>query len=119
MWRRVFLGSPDWRLVAVVVAATALLAWLAARTAQRLATQAMRSLLRDAITPASPIVRAPLRLIGLGTFALVFFVLIFPAFEAVELRPRTGLELRTLSAWAFHSGLKVLLVAVVAFAVIR
>jgi small conductance mechanosensitive channel len=119
MWRRLFHGPADWQLVGLVVLATAVVAWLAGRTARRAATAAMRSLLRDAITTSSPVVRAPLRLIGLGTFALVFFVLIFPAFEAVELRPRTGLQLRTLSAWAFHSGLKVLLVVIVAFAVIR
>ena len=119
MWRRLFLGQQDWQLVGLVVVATAAVAWLAGRTARKAATVAMRSLLRDALTTSSPIVRAPLRLIGLGTFALVFFVLIFPAFEAVELRPRTGLQLRTLSSWMFQSGLKVLLVAVVAFAVIR
>lgn len=119
MWRRVFLGPPDWQLVGLVVLATAVVSWLAARLARKAATASMRGLLRDSVTTSSPIVRAPLRLIGLGTFALVFFVLIFPAFEAVELRPRTGLQLRTLSSWVFESGLKVLLVAVVGFAIIR
>ena len=119
MWRRLFLGAQDWQLVGVVVVAVAVIAWAAARLARRGAERLMRGLLQDTLSVSSPLVRAPLRLIGFGTFILIFFVLLFPAFEAVELRPRTGLELRTLSVWAFHSGLKVLLVGVVAFAIIR
>ena len=119
MWRRLFLGPVDWQLVTVVVLVVMLVAWLAARAARRFAAGAMRSLLQDTLTVSSPLVRAPLRLIGLGTFLLVFFVLIFPAFEAVELRPRTGLALRTISEWFFESGLKVLLIVIVAFAIVR
>jgi len=119
MWRRLFVGPPDWQLVALVVLFVAGISWIAARAARRLATRAMRSLLQDTLTTASPLVRAPLRLIGVGTFLLLFFVLIFPAFEAVELRPRTGLPLRTVSTWAFESGLKILLIVIVAFAVMR
>ena len=119
MWRRLFVGPPDWQLVALVVLFVAGISWIAARAARRLATRAMRSLLQDTLTTARPLVRAPLRLIGVGTFLLLFFVLIFPAFEAVELRPRTGLPLRTVSTWAFESGLKILLIVIVAFAVMR
>ena len=113
------MGPVDWHLVLLVVLAVAAVSWAAARTARRVATRAMRSLLQDTLTTSSPLVRAPLRLIGVGTFLLIFIVLIFPAFEAVELRPRTGLPLRDLSTWAFDSGLKVLLVMILSFAVIR
>ena len=119
MWRRLFVGPPDWSLVWLVVLVVAAVAWAAADLARRFSARAMRSILHDTLTTASPLVRAPLRLISIGTFLLVFFVLIFPAFEAVELRPRTGLPLRTLSDWAFDSGLKVLLVLIFAFAVVR
>jgi moderate conductance mechanosensitive channel len=119
MWRRLFLGPADWHLVGLVVLVVAGVSWLAARAARRAATLAMRSLLQDTLTTTSPLVRAPLRLISLGTFLLVFFVLIFPAFETVELRPRTGLPLRTVSDWVFESGLKVLLILITAFAIVR
>jgi small conductance mechanosensitive channel len=119
MWRRLFLGPVDWQLVGLVVLGVALVSYVAARVARRAATRAMRSLLQNTLTTASPLVQAPLRLIGVGTFLLIFFVLIFPAFEAVELRPRTGLPLRALSTWVFESGLKVLLIIIVAFAVTR
>lgn len=119
MWRRLFVGPPDWNLVGLVVLVVAGVAWAASRLARRAAARAMRSILQDTLTMASPLVRAPLRLISVGTFLLVFFVFIFPAFQAVELRPRTGLPLRTLSDWAFDSGLKVLLVVIFGFAVMR
>ena len=113
------MGPVDWHLVLLVVLAVAAVSWAAARAARRVAARAMRSLLQDTLTTSSPLVRAPLRLIGIGTFLLVFFVLIFPAFEAVDLRPRTGLTLRALSTWVFASGLKVLLIVIVAFAIMR
>jgi small-conductance mechanosensitive channel len=120
MWRRVFLEAvPDWQLVALVVIPTALIALLAARGARSAVAAIMRRLLRDTIATSSPLIKAPLRLIGLATFSLMFSVLIFPAFEAAGLHPKAGLHLRTLSTWAFDSGLRVLLVAAFAFALIR
>ena len=52
-------------------------------------------------------------------FAVVFGALLFPAFEIVGLHPRAGLHLRTLSTWTFGSGLRILLIAAVAYAVLR
>jgi moderate conductance mechanosensitive channel len=120
MWRRFFLDPiPGWQVAALVALTTALVAWLAARGAKSVATAVMRKLLRDAIATSSPLVRAPLRLIGLAAFFIVFPLLIFPAFEMAGLHPRAGLHLRTLSVWAFDSGLRVLLVLAVAFAIVR
>ena len=120
MWRRLFLDSlQNWQLVALVAVPTALLAWLVARTARRTASLAMRKLLSDTITPQSPLIRAPLRLIGFATFGIVFAALIFPALELAGLHPRAGLHLRTLSTWAFDSGLRVLLIAAVGYALVR
>ena len=120
MWRRLFLDPlQNWQLVALVAVPTAGLAWLVARTARRTASLAMRKLLSDTITPQSPLIRAPLRLIGLATFGIVFAALIFPALELAGLHPRAGLHLRTLSNWAFDSGLRVLLIAAVSYALVR
>ncbi len=119
MWRRLFLNPVNWQLAALVVVPVALVAWLAARAARRSVTAAISHILGGAIAESSPLVRAPLPVIGLATFVLTFAVFIFPAFELAGLRPRAGLPLRTLSAWTFASGLKVLLIAAIAFAVIR
>ena len=119
MWRRLFESEPDWQSVALVVIPIALIAWLAARLARRAAARVMQHLLRDTLATSSPLVKGPLRLIGFATFVLVFAVLLFPAFELADLRPRAGMPLRTLSTWAFESGPKVLLIAALAFAAIR
>jgi small-conductance mechanosensitive channel len=120
MWRRLFLDSvPQWRLVAMVVVPTAAIALVVAAVVKRAAGGVMRRLLRGTLATTSPLVKAPLRLIGVVTFVLVFAVLIAPAFEIAELHPRTGVHLSTLSHWTFRSGLKVLLIAAFAFALIR
>jgi moderate conductance mechanosensitive channel len=120
MWRRLFLDpQADWQLVAFIVVPTLLVALVASRVARRAAAAAMGHMLRDTLDTKSSLVRAPLRLIGFATFALVFTVLVFPAFEMADLHPRIGLHPRTLSTWMFGSGLRVLLVAAVAFAIIR
>jgi small conductance mechanosensitive channel len=119
MERRLFLDPVNWRLVAMAVIPTALIAWTGARLARRAAQAGMQHVLRDTIVPSSPLVRAPLRLIGFATFGLIFAVLIFPAFEIAGLRPRAGVHLRELSAWTFDSGLRVVLIIAVAIAAIR
>jgi moderate conductance mechanosensitive channel len=120
MWRRLFLDPvPYWRLVVLVVIPTALVALVAASVARRAATAVMRRLLHGTFTSGGGVFRAPLRLIGLATFVLVFLVLVFPVFEVAGLHPRVGLHLRTLSIWTFGSGLRVLLVVAFAYALIR
>lgn len=120
MWRRFFLDSePHWRTVAVIAVPTALVALAAAAAARRAAMSVMRRFLHSTLTAGSPLVRAPLRLIGLAAFLLMFLVLVFPAFQVAGLHPRVGLDLRTLSTWTFGSGLRVLLVVAFAFTLIK
>ncbi|HEY3886717.1 MAG TPA: mechanosensitive ion channel family protein [Vicinamibacterales bacterium] len=119
MWHRLFTDPLNWRLALFAFVPTIALAWLAGSIARRLMTGVMRSLLGGNLTTRSPVIRAPLRLIEIATFVLVLGVLIVPALEAVGLHPRAGVHLRTLSAWAFDSGLRVLLIVAVSFALIR
>lgn len=119
MPKRLFVEPWNWQLVLMAVIPTAAIAWAAARVARATVRETLRGLLRDTIATSSPLVRAPLRLIGGAVFVLVFGVLIFPAFELAGLHPRAGVHLGTLTAWAFDSGLRVLLITAIAFAVIR
>lgn len=119
MTTRLFLDPVNWRPIALAVIPTALVAWLAARATRRVLTVLMQHLLRDTIATSSPLIRAPLRLIGFAVFVLVFGVFVFPAFELAGLRPRAGVHLRTLSTWFFDSGLRVVLIAAVAYALVR
>lgn len=119
MWTRLFTGPADWHLLVAAIIPTFLVAWLAGRYARRAVALAMRTLLADTIATSSRFVRAPLRVVGFATFALVFAALIFPACEIAGLRPRAGLHLRALNTWAFDSGLRILLITAGAFALIR
>jgi small conductance mechanosensitive channel len=119
MWFRLFTGPADWHLFVAALVPTFLVAWLAGRYARRAVAQAMRALLADTVNTSSGFVRAPLRVVGFATFLIVFLALIFPAFEIAGLRPRAGVRLRSLNVWTFDSGLRVLLIAAGAFALIR
>ena len=117
--QRLFETPPDWQTVTLAVLAAVLVAWIAARTVRKLTTRGLESLLRDTVATSSPLVRGPLRLIGLATFFLILAVVIGPIFDAAGLRPRTGVRLGELTAWVFQSGLRVLLIAAMAYALVR
>jgi small-conductance mechanosensitive channel len=119
MWSRLFDGPVEWRLIVAAILPTTILAWLGARIARRLAAAGLRAVVRDTIAPTSPLVRGPLRLVGLAAFLMLLALLLFPAFELVGLRPRTGVHLETLGLWIFNSGLRVLLIVLLAYALVR
>ena len=119
MLTRVFGGPVEWELVAFAIMATLVLAWVGGRIARRMAETAIRALVRDTLAPSSSLVRKPLRLVQMAVFLLLFGVLLFPAFEVVGLRPRTGVHLSTLAAWTFESGLRVGLIVAMAYVLVR
>lgn len=119
MWHRLFSGPVSWHLVLLALGPTLILAWVAGRLARLTLAGVMRRLFGRDLSLTSPFVRTPLRLVELATFVLVFSVLSVPALEAVGLHPRTGVHLHTLSGWAFDSGLRILLIVAVSFALIK
>ena len=118
-FERAFERPAEWQTLLLAILASLVLAGLAARFIRRLAAKGMRAILGDTLATASPSVRGPLRLIWLGSFLLVLALITVPVFELAGLRPRTGVRLRTLADWAFGAGLRVMLIAVLAYAVIR
>jgi moderate conductance mechanosensitive channel len=119
MWRRFFAGAVEPQALFIALAITLVAAWILSRLARRLATAGLRALLHDTVATSSPHVRAPLRIISAAAFVLAVAVLLFPAFEIAGLRPRTGVHLRALSDWTFGSGLKIFLILLLAYALIR
>jgi small-conductance mechanosensitive channel len=119
MWTRFFDGQAAPQMIALALMATLAAAWIAARIARRLAAAALRALVRDTLSVASPQVRGPLRIVGAAAFILVIAILLFPAFEMVGLTPRAGVHLNTLSTWLFGPGLKILLTVLIAQALVR
>jgi len=119
MWTRFFDGQAAPQMIALALLATLAAAWIAARIARRLAAAALRALVRDTLSVASPQVRGPLRIVGAAAFIFVIAILLFPAFEMVGLKPRAGVHLNTLSTWLFGPGLKILLTVLIAQALVR
>ena len=119
LWARAFEGPVDWQTLALALLPTLLIAALIARTVRRAATRAVAAILSDSVAPSSPLVRGPLRLIGLAVFFLLLGLMVGPVLELAGLEPRTGVRLEPLAAWAFASGLRVILIAVLAYALVR
>jgi small-conductance mechanosensitive channel len=114
-----FEGSAPWQRVLVAVIPTLLIALVAARGAGRLVERGLRAALGEHLSVSSPLVQGPMRLVNAAVFLLCVTVLLFPAFELAGLHPRTGVPLRTLGTWGFEHGLKVLLIALMSYALIR
>ena len=119
IWQRAFDSPVEWQTLILASIPAILIAWIAARFVRRVATRALRALVQDTVAPASPLVRGPLRLLGAATFLLVLGLVIGPVMEVAGLRPRTGVRLRPLATWAFQSGLRILLIAALAYALVR
>ncbi len=117
--QRLFDPPIDGNTVGLALVAAGVIAWIASRIIRRTVARALRRLLGDAVAPSSPAVRGPLRLIGIASFLLILALLVVPIFELAGLHPRTGVRLRTLVTWAFSSGLRVLLITLLAYALIR
>jgi small conductance mechanosensitive channel len=119
MLSRLFAEPVTWQPIVLAVIPTLVLAWIAARTVRRLAARGLRALLHDTVSESSPLVRGPLRLLGAAIFLLVSALVLVPAFELAGLHPRTGVHLETLGIWAFGAGLRVVVIALLAYASVR
>jgi moderate conductance mechanosensitive channel len=117
--QRVFESPVDWNAFVFAIIPAFLVAWVVARFVRRLAARGLRAILGDSLAVSSPSVRGPLRLIFVAAFLLVLALVIVPILEIAGQRPRTGIRLRTLADWTFGAGLRVGLIAVLAYALIR
>ena len=118
---RFFLTPPDWQSVVVAVIAAGLIAFAVAEIGARLVRLLIRrSLGGDAsVTLRAPVVRTPIRLVRLTLFALLLIALTPPALELAGAPLRRGLRLGEVAAWAATGGLRLLLIAAVAFVLVR
>ncbi len=117
--QRAFERPAEWQTLLLGIVPALVLAWLAARLVRRLAARGLGVVLGDTLTTASPAVRGPLRLVWAAVFLLVFALVTVPLLELAGLRPRTGVRLRTLADWVFGHGLRIVLISVLAYALIR
>jgi hypothetical protein len=115
-----FDSYPLWARSALAVAVVLVIAYLAAEGLSRLAWRALRPLLgeRGAGFGAAPLL-GPVRLIRLAVFVLVTGALILPAMELAGVRTFVGLESRVVLAWLFGSGLRVGLILLLSYTILR
>jgi small-conductance mechanosensitive channel len=119
MWQRLFETPVDFQALALALIPAVLIAWLLARTVRRLLTRGLERMLQDSVARSSPLVRGPLRLVGLAVFVLALGVIAVPLLELAGLKPRGGVRLRELTTWLFTSGLRVILIAALGFILVR
>jgi len=119
MWSRLFANPVDWQALLLALLPTLALAWMSALLARRLASSTLHSFIGEAIPSSSPLVRTPLRLVSIATFLVVGVLLLFPALELTGVRPRVSGSMRETSAWLRGPGIRILLIVVIAYGLIR
>ncbi|MBA3949165.1 MAG: hypothetical protein H0X44_04385, partial [Acidobacteria bacterium] len=118
---RFFITPPDWQTLTLVVGGVLLASLVAAEIGARLLRVILVRFARgDArATLTSPIVRTPIRLLRLTLFLLIAIALTPPALELAGARLRRGLRLEQVADWGTTHGLKILIIAVLAFVLVR
>lgn len=118
---RFFSTPPDWQTLTLVAAGVLLgalvVAELAARIVRFVLVRCMRGDARASLK--SPIVRAPIRLLRLSLFLVMAVVLAPPALELAGTPLRRGLRLEQVAEWGTTHGLRVVIIAIVAFVLVR
>ena len=100
--------------VAIAAAAGALVALAVGRLASRGLTAVGRE---PAIT--DPLARRTVRIVGSVTFFLVFALFLFPALELMGVNLRVGLQSEDLGRWAATTGIRIVALLLLTFAVVR
>jgi small conductance mechanosensitive channel len=110
-----------WMNVAAAIAIVGAVAYIVAEIASRFARGALVTILqRD--QPAgvlSPIVRRPIRIVRVAVFLAVFATLLLPALEVIGVGTSVGLSSAMLSDWFFGSGLRIAVIAILTYVVVR
>jgi hypothetical protein len=115
-----FDSYPIWATTSLAFAGVIVVAYLVAELLARVAWRFLRPMVgeRAAGFAAAPLLR-PIRLIRVAVFVLVAGALILPAMELAGVRTFIGLDPRSLAGWLFGSGLRIGLILVLSYAVVR
>ena len=107
-------------VLAAIVIVTAV-SYIVAEIASRFTRGALVAILQrdQPIAPFSPIVRRPIRIVRAAVFLAVFATLLLPALDVIGVGTRVGMTSTTLSEWFFGSGLRIVVIAILAYLVIR
>ncbi|MBP1607331.1 MAG: ykuT [Acidobacteria bacterium] len=115
-----FEGYPYWVGPTVAVALALLLAFVLAEIIARLVRAfLLRSTGRGKVDFRDPIVRRPIRLIRRVTFLILGALFAFPALELGGYETAVGVHPENIGQWLFRSGLRIGLIAILTYALIR
>jgi moderate conductance mechanosensitive channel len=111
---------PPWFLPVTAVLLALGIAWLVASLAARAIRAAMHGILgRDAFSTAEAQAITPVRVIRLTVFLLLAALLVFPALDLAGRGTEVGVEAQALGAWFFVSGMRVVLIVVLSWLLVR
>lgn len=119
LWTHLFVHPPPaWRIALAGLGVTLVVAWACA---EAITAMVRRSLARSAArgTAAQQHARTTARVVRVVSLVLFTAVFIAPALELLGQPLRAGLRLRKLGDWAASNGLKVVLIAGVAYVLVR
>jgi small-conductance mechanosensitive channel len=116
-----FDSYPIWATGSLALAGVFVIAYLVAEGVSRYAWRFIRPLLGEraaGFTAAAPLLR-PIRLIRVAVFMLVAGALVLPAMELAGVQTFTGMDPRGLAAWFFGSGLRIGLILLLSYTLVR
>jgi small-conductance mechanosensitive channel len=104
--------------ITLALALAATLAGAAALAAARGARRLLTAVGREAIL-TEPLAYRTVRVVRVTTFVVVFAVLAFPALDLAGVDLRVGLQSEDLGRWAARTGIRIVALLLLAFAVVR
>jgi small conductance mechanosensitive channel len=113
--------NDDWVGVLAALAVVAAVAYIVAEVAGRIARGALTTIVqRDHPVPfLGPIVGRPIRVVRVTVFLAVFATLLLPALDLIGVTAPVGMSSAMLTTWFFGSGLRIVVVAILAYVVTR
>jgi small conductance mechanosensitive channel len=115
-----FEGYPGWVAPTVAVGTALVVAYGIADVVARLVRMPLVRTLHAADGDfRSPIVRRPVRIVRAVAFLALSALFVPPALEIAGVRPAVGLHKEALSEWLLGSGLRVVLIIALAYAIVR
>lgn len=119
MVNELFRGYPMWFSLAMTMSLAVALAYALAVIAGRVSRLALTGILGGPEADAARLLRKPVRVVRLSTFVVVLALLCVPAMELAGYRVRFGPHREAVLAWLFEEGLRVVIVATVAWLLTR
>jgi moderate conductance mechanosensitive channel len=107
--------------VVAAIAVVAAVAYMVSEIAGRFARGALVGILHREQPGGSvtPIVHRPIRIVRAAVFLAVSAALLLPALDLIGVGPRVGVTSVSLGEWVFGSGLRIAVIAILAYVVVR